>query len=142
MSSKEKERLIEDGEARDPYGTAAHVQHDQRPRNAVLGYIYDHRSSIPGSGMLMLLKGSSVYALYVLLILLMAYLLNQLDRYTLPIVTPFAGYDLKYGDLACMKNRQVDQSVFDSLNITSNLTDICTNKAYYVEEFNETINVK
>ena len=36
---------------------------------------------------LQLTKGASVYSLYVLALLLAAYLLNQLDRYALAIVT-------------------------------------------------------
>lgn len=113
-----------------------------RPKNAALAWLYDHRKKIPGYGLLRLVKGASIYSLYVLFVLLMAYLLNQLDRYTLPIVTSDSGYDLQYGDRECMKNRQLSQEIFDEFNITSNVTDICTDEAYYDEFLNVTYNVK
>lgn len=47
---------------------------------------------------------AGLYSIYVLIILLIAYLLNQLDRYTLPIVTSQMAQDLHYGDQVCMVN--------------------------------------
>lgn len=113
-----------------------------RPSNGCLAWLYDHRTSIPGYGMLKLVRGASIYSLYVLFVLLMAYLLNQLDRYTLPIVTSDVGYDLNYGDKICMKNRRLSQDIFDDFNITSNITDICSNEAYFDEFLNQTLDVK
>ena len=46
----------------------------------------------------------NLYSIYVLFILLLTYLLNQLDRYMLGIVTKPMAQELHYGDMACMKN--------------------------------------
>lgn len=108
-----------------------------RPHGKVMGYLYDHRATIPGYGMIQMIRGVSIYSLYVLLALLLAYLLNQLDRYTLPIVTTSAGYDLQYGDRSCMKNRNLSMNEF-----ADNRTSICTNETYFDVLYNETINVK
>eukprot|EP00118_Oscarella_pearsei_P019960 m.214851 g.214851 ORF g.214851 m.214851 type:complete len:553 (+) comp39821_c0_seq1:96-1754(+) len=51
-----------------------------------------------------LFRQARVLSIYVLLILLVVYLLNQLDRYTLPIVAKPVAQDLKYGDQKCMGN--------------------------------------
>lgn len=95
--------------------------------------------------MLKMLKASSVYSLYVLFILLMVYLTNQLDRYTLPIVTSSAGYDLRYGDIYCFKNRQYPNKLFEEFGIGKNITDICGAEDYvdeYNSTYNNTLNVK
>ncbi len=114
---------------------------DAPPSNPCLRYLYEH-PSIPGYGMVKLIRGSSIYSLYVLLILLMAYLLNQLDRYTLPIVTTQAGYDLNYGDVVCMTNTQASAEDFDALNISSSVKKICSSESYMDEYYNRTFNVK
>ena len=112
-----------------------------RPSGKVMGYLYDHRASIPGYGMIKMIQGVSIYALYVLFAMLLAYLLNQLDRYTLPIVTTSAGYDLQYGDKSCMKNRKLSEDVFADNNLTQ-FVPICTNETYFDWLYNMTINVK
>ena len=112
-----------------------------RPRGKMMGWLYDHRTSIPGYGMLKMIRGVRIYALYVLLAMLLAYLLNQLDRYTLPIVTTSAGYDLQYGDRSCMKNRKISEDVFVDNNLTQ-FEYICTDESFYDWESNETIDVK
>lgn len=114
---------------------------DEPPTNPCLRYLYEHRASIPGYGMLKLVRSSSIYSLYVLLVLLMAYLLNQLDRYTLPIVTSHAGYDLNYGDVVCMTNTRVSNATFELYNVTADITKICSSESYK-DEFNITYNVK
>ena len=142
----ERKQLIKGDESPVPYSADDYSQPppaaEKRPDNSCLAWFYDHRASIPGYGMLKLIKGASVYSLYVLFVLLMAYLLNQLDRYTLPIVTTDVGYDLKYGDLVCMKNRNISQGTFDDYNITKNITDICSDEEYFDEDMNETLNIK
>ena len=97
-----------------------------RPNNKILGYLYDHRARIPGYGLLNMVMGSSIYALYVLFALLVAYLLNQLDRYTLPIVTASAGYDLHYGDRSCMQNRSLPEDFLKMMK-KNDLTDYFDN---------------
>ncbi|KAJ8300638.1 hypothetical protein KUTeg_022157 [Tegillarca granosa] len=44
------------------------------------------------------------YNIYVLFLLLVTYLLNQLDRYMLPITTKSVAQDIHYGDQVCMVN--------------------------------------
>ena len=66
--------------------------------------VYTNRARIPGYGLWRLFRQASLYSLYVLIIMLCAYLLNQLDRYTLPITAKYVGFDLKFGDLRCLPN--------------------------------------
>lgn len=141
--SNETKKLLDDEEASGPYGSNEALSSppvgkrpSSPPRNRLVVFLSTHRSSIPGYGMLKMLKGSSLYSLYVLFILLMVYLTNQLDRYTLPIVTTSAGYDLQYGDRYCFKNRQLPSKVFKEYDIYENITDICGDENYH--EFNDT----
>lgn len=128
---EEKERLL-DYESRDeeepvippsaPYGTTQVPAEGNHFR-----FLYHNRERIPGYGVYMMVRQVRVYALYVLLMMLIAYLLNQLDRYTLPIVTKSVGYDLKYGDLVCMETH--NETVLDLLkanDIPKNVTDMCS----------------
>lgn len=160
MGDNEKKKLLEHSDS-PPYGSGepeaqsaspsklkdGHINsplssYSSSSSGPVLTFFERHKNSIPGYGMLQMVKSSSIYALYVLFILLLVYLMNQLDRYTLPIVTTSAGYDLHYGDIYCIKNRQVNQSLFKEYNITTNITGICGNETYYDEFLNETLNVK
>jgi len=45
-----------------------------------------------------------LYSIYVLCMLLLTYLVNQLDRFVLGVVTKPMAQELGYGDFACMKN--------------------------------------
>ncbi|XP_071948158.1 protein spinster homolog 1-like [Antedon mediterranea] len=60
------------------------------------------------------------YSFYVLLLLLLAYLLNQLDRYTLAIVTKHMAQDIHYGDQGCIST--VNKTVEDNAHV--NCTDV------------------
>lgn len=42
--------------------------------------------------------------MFVLLVLLLVYLVNQLDRYTISITAKYVGLDLDFGTLDCMPN--------------------------------------
>lgn len=55
------------------------------------------------------------YKLYVLLILLVTYLLNQLDRYMLAISSKAMAQEIHFGDKACMKNTSAQDSDFNGL---------------------------
>ena len=106
-----------------PYGSTQVPNDGNR-----LSFLYHNRERIPGYGVFIMVRKVRLYALYVLLMMLIAYLLNQLDRYTLPIVTKSAGYDLKYGDLICMETHNT--TILDLLkdrNDSKELTDLCTN---------------
>ena len=48
-----------------------------------------------------------LYSIHVLLMLLLTYLVNQLDRFLLGIVTKPMSQELDYGDWACMRNDSV-----------------------------------
>lgn len=88
-------------------------------------YLYTHRSSIPGYGLYRMLRGVPPYSHWVLFVMLVVYLLNQLDRYTLPIVTSAVGYDLKYGDEVCMASRDLNDTIFNMTGVNKNITDLC-----------------
>ena len=146
----DKKQLLGDGEGDMPdppkYGSGepevdvyASSEKSSGPCSCLTDFLYTHRASIPGYGMLKMLKASSLYSLYVLFILLMVYLINQLDRYTLPIVTSSAGYDLQYGDKYCMKSHRTN---FTKYPFPTNITKICGNDTYLDEEFNITLNIK
>lgn len=66
--------------------------------------VYKNRARIPGYGLWRLVRQASLYSMYVLIIMLCAYLLNQLDRYTLPITAKYVGFELKFGELRCLPN--------------------------------------
>jgi len=61
-----------------------------------------------------------VYSIYVLFMLLLTYLINQLDRFLLGIVTKPMSQDLGYGDWACMRNESVksDAVICNATNAT------------------------
>jgi hypothetical protein len=46
---------------------------------------------------------ASPYSLYVLLVLFITFMLDQLDRFALPITSIEVAQDLKYGDKSCLK---------------------------------------
>ena len=91
----------------------------------VKGFLHRHKEKIPGYGMLQLVKQGGVYSLYVLLALLVVYLFNQLDRYTLPIVTTSVGRDLRYGDKTCQSNPHVNSSLLEEAKSLFNFTADC-----------------
>ena len=63
------------------------------------------KSLIPFYGVYKLITKSGPYPLLVLLLLLLAYLHNQLIRYTLPVTAPEVAADLHYGNQSCSLNR-------------------------------------
>ena len=59
------------------------------------------------------------YSLYVLFILLVTYMLNQLDRYALSITSVETAQDLKYGEKSCLKMpNQTNGDICKKLNET------------------------
>lgn len=77
--------------------------------------------NVPGYGLLLLVKKTKPYSLYVLFMMLMAYLFNQLDRYTLSIVTTLSGPDVGYGDYGCIARPQFAR-VLNVSNYCKNIT--------------------
>ena len=141
----EEKKLLdsEDNEESTPsYGASvnkqegASVNAETRPKG---GFIYRHRDKIPGYGVYRMVRGVKPYALYVLLMMLLVYLLNQLDRYTLPIVTTSVGYDLRYGDQVCMANRHLNSTLAHE---AGNISELCTDTSYNSSWTDETYDIK
>lgn len=111
----------------DGYREATEGKLPLRQHNSMGSFVSRNKEKIPGYGMWKLVSQGGVYPLYVLLALLVVYLFNQLDRYTLPIVTTSIGPDLRYGDKTCQENPHVNTSVRDHANFSSSL---CTSNAF------------
>lgn len=97
-------------------------------RHGALRYVYEHRRLVPGYGTVQLFKKSRPYAIYVLFMLLLVYLTNQLDRYTLPIVTTTVGADLRYGDRSCQAAPGATEALREA-GLPANFTHMCRSKA-------------
>ncbi len=67
--------------------------------------------------------GAGCYSIYVLMLLLLAYLLNQLDRYMLAITNTSMARDVHYGDLACMNKTTVPHSQFEDVSCNNVTTE-------------------
>ena len=144
MADEEKQGLLSAGpekpinspDAAGSYGGVAGTRGDEDgegvtyTRSRLAQIVYDHREKIPGYGVLRMLKQGSVYSLYVLMALLMVYLLNQLDRYTLPIVTTSMGPDLRYGDKTCQINPHVNSTMLVESGYYKNFTKNCASKSF------------
>ena len=63
------------------------------------------------------------YSIYVLFILLLAYLLNQLDRYMLAITNPTMARDIGYGGEACLEKLNLPDSAFSGVHCTNATTE-------------------
>ena len=68
-----------------------------------------------GPGFIHLVRHTKPYTLWVLAMMLAAYLLNQLDRYTYSIVSKAVSQDLMFGDQACLV------SPFNASNFTNKM---------------------
>ena len=73
---------------------------------------------------LSLLLSASPYALYVLLVLMVVYLLNQLDRFVLGIAGRSIARDLQFGQLGCY----LDDNRTDNITNISSCSTICHGK--------------
>ena len=54
--------------------------------------------------LLSLMRGSRPYSLYVLLILMVVYLINQMDRFVLGVVSTSLAEDLQFAHQSCFPN--------------------------------------
>ena len=75
----------------------------------------------PSGGLRALLLRSSGYSLYVLALLTVTNLLNQLDRYMLAVVARPSAQEIHFGDQGCLLNSTVP-SALEETNC-SNCTD-------------------
>lgn len=64
------------------------------------------------------LRDAGVYPLYVLLLLLVTYLLNQLDRYALAICAKPMAQEIHFGDKGCMALTDTSSKVCKGKNET------------------------
>lgn len=85
---------------------------------------------LPGYGVFRLVKKASPYSLYVLMLLLAAYLLNQLNRYTLPVTTKAVAQDVHYGSKSCMISEATEHNSWISQEELKELTSMCSNNAH------------
>ena len=106
------------------YG-AASEEEVTSSRGRLAQFFYDNREKIPGYGVLQILRKGRLYSMYVLLALLVVYLFNQLDRYTLPVVTTSVGPDLHYGDKTCQVNPHVTGNMLNESGYPANFTQHC-----------------
>jgi hypothetical protein len=63
-------------------------------------------------------RKASPYSLYVLFILFLTFMLNQLDRYALPITNIETAQELHYGDRACLKLSNQTKAPESCVNLT------------------------
>ncbi|PIK45432.1 hypothetical protein BSL78_17707 [Apostichopus japonicus] len=81
------------------------------------------------------LRDAGVYPLYVLLLLLVTYLLNQLDRYALAICAKPMAQEIHFGDQGCMALTNTSSEVCKGKNETicdqTKAKDHKTNVCYY-----------
>ncbi|XP_050414954.1 protein spinster homolog 1 [Patella vulgata] len=70
-------------------------------------------------------KEVKCYSVYVLLILLLTYLLNQLDRYMLAITVKPMAQEIHFGDLGCMVNETYPSDVTKGASCKANTTENC-----------------
>lgn len=69
---------------------------------------------------LLVFRKAKLYSLYVLAVLFLVYMLNQLDRYALPIVNIETAQELHYGERSCLKTKfNNDSSLCNNLNETA-----------------------
>ncbi|XP_032786983.2 MFS-type efflux pump MSMEG_3705 isoform X2 [Daphnia magna] len=77
----------------------------------------------------------NLYSIYVLLLFLITYLLNQLDRYMLAIVTKPLAQEIHYGDQGCMTNTSAaspsPQVVCQKLTNQSSCTQFVYNETIF-----------
>jgi hypothetical protein len=70
---------------------------------------------------LLVFKQAKPYSLYVLFVLLVIYMFNQLHRYALSITSIEIAQELKYGDRTCMKfdnTSKADGAACSKANLT------------------------
>lgn len=82
---------------------------------------------LPGYGVFRLVKKASPYSLYVLMLLLAAYLLNQLNRYTLPVTTKAVAQDVHYGSKSCMISEAAEHNHWIS---QAEVEKLCSDNAH------------
>lgn len=60
--------------------------------------------AISPATLLPFLKGTRPYALYVLCVLMIVFMLNQKDRFLLGVTSDVIARDLQFGELTCLPN--------------------------------------
>ena len=64
-------------------------------------------------------SGGVVYRIFVLLLFVFAYLLNQLDRYLLSVVTQYMAQDIHYGTKGCLTNNSYTEEQIGDYKCTN-----------------------
>lgn len=140
MAEEEKRPLYSSEKEEEGYGSGSSTSLEGEEAKPLLpdpsvevettGFFHKYSHLIPGYATLQLLRKARPYALYVLFAMLIAYLLNQLDRYTLPITATSVGIDLRYGDKSCMVNPSVTSQMLNESRLHDNFTATCTSNDY------------
>ena len=100
----EDDEILDADEETDPLLGSENEAKDEKEADE--GKIFGiSKSLIPFYGLYKLVTKAGPYPLLVLLLLLLAYLHNQLVRYTLPITAAEVAGDLHYGNKSCTLNR-------------------------------------
>ena len=85
-------------------------------------------------GYIQVFRKASPYSIFVLIILLLAYLVNQFDRYALAIVSKPMAQEIHFGDKSCMLRNNVSASYSkDCANRNITVYRKNTKKPYYNE---------
>jgi len=77
--------------------------------------------------------------IYVLVLCLLAYLLNQLDRYLLSIMAQHIAHDLKYGDMGCLNSKLFNSTISDEKYCSHITSEKECNSANYFGGKNESV---
>ncbi|ESO86450.1 hypothetical protein LOTGIDRAFT_220749 [Lottia gigantea] len=70
-------------------------------------------------------KEIKCYSVYVLILLLLTYLLNQLDRYMLAITVQPMAQEIHFGDKGCLKNNSLPKDFIKDIKCDGNSTEFC-----------------
>ena len=75
-------------------------------------------------GGLLQLFTASKYSIYVLFLLLLSYLLNQLDRYTVGVTSIPMAQDIHFGDKGCLPlNNETSKAIYDKCRFKTSKKD-------------------
>lgn len=76
----------------------------------------------------MFFKKITAYQVYALVLFLVTYLLNQLDRYMLAITVQPMAQEIHFGDLGCLRNTSFSEDLLSDAGVKCNATqvELCT----------------
>ena len=72
----------------------------------------------------MFFKKITLYQVYALVVFLVTYLLNQLDRYMLAITVQPMAQEIHFGDLGCLRNTSFTEDQLKDGGVKCNATQV------------------